>query len=613
MRPLAQVERHGFVAVTAAEMAADDARRDAEGLPYRFALPVELALTPDNSGTWEDLPDGRSLWRLRLASPGVLSLNLGFSRLDLPVGARLLVYPAADPDRARRCDDEDNGGHQQLWTPVFLCDELVVELLVHSPERPLVTLEVGSIGRGYRLFGAEESAKSGSCNVDVVCPEGDDWRDDIDTVGLLQRDGSVVCTGFLVNNTAADGRPLFMTADHCNLDEDSAPTLVVYWNFQSSTCGQQGGGQLMQTSSGSTLLATSETSDFTLVELDQVPDPDFGVKYAGWSRVDAAPAGAVCIHHPRGDEKSISFEDDATEITTYLNNIVPGNGTHLRVVDWDLGTTEPGSSGSPLFDPEHRVVGQLHGGNAACGNDLSDWYGRFAISWTGDGTPATRLSDHLDAAGTGALTVDLYDPLAARFAVTPAEGAEATGVAGGPFSPLEHLFTVVNNGTASVAFTANSSVAWLALDNTGETLAVGGQTEVTATLTAAAQTLPVGIHRAVITFTNDSSGGSPTIRTVVLTVTPNALSVLGPAPNPFTTAPVSIRYTLRGQTTVRATVTNLRGFKVRDLGKFSGAPGENAIPWDGRDDQGQRVPSGVYIVAVKGLGHTFRVNVTYAH
>ena len=45
------------------------------------------------------------------------------------------------------------------------------------------------------------------------------------------------------------------------------------------------------------------------------------------------------------------------------------NDTHTAQIDWDDGTTEPGSSGSPLFDQNHRVIGQLHGGYAACGND----------------------------------------------------------------------------------------------------------------------------------------------------------------------------------------------------------------------------------------------------
>jgi hypothetical protein len=80
------------------------------------------------------------------------------------------------------------------------------------------------------------------------------------------------------------------------------------------------------------------------------------------------------------------------------------------VVDWDQGTTEGGSSGSPLFDPSHRVIGQLHGGYAACGNNSSDWYGRLSVSWNGGGTSSTRLRDHLDPGNTGAVTVDTLNP-----------------------------------------------------------------------------------------------------------------------------------------------------------------------------------------------------------
>ena len=57
-----------------------------------------------------------------------------------------------------------------------------------------------------------------------------------------------------------------------------------------------------------------------------------------------------------------SFEDDPTTTTSYLGTAVPGAGTHVRLEDWDLGTTEGGSSGSPLFNQDHRVIGQLHGG-----------------------------------------------------------------------------------------------------------------------------------------------------------------------------------------------------------------------------------------------------------
>ncbi|MEO8277178.1 MAG: hypothetical protein ABI639_13265, partial [Thermoanaerobaculia bacterium] len=73
------------------------------------------------------------------------------------------------------------------------------------------------------------------------------------------------------------------------------------------------------------------------------------------------------------------------------------------------GVTEPGSSGSPLFDSNRRFIGQLHGGASACGqtgDNLSDMYGRVSVSWTGGGTDSTRLSNWLDAGNTGVMTVD---------------------------------------------------------------------------------------------------------------------------------------------------------------------------------------------------------------
>jgi lysyl endopeptidase len=38
-----------------------------------------------------------------------------------------------------------------------------------------------------------------------------------------------------------------------------------------------------------------------------------------------------------------------------------GGNTHWRA-DFDIGTVQPGSSGSPLLDANHRVIGQLTAG-----------------------------------------------------------------------------------------------------------------------------------------------------------------------------------------------------------------------------------------------------------
>ena len=126
----------------------------------------------------------------------------------------------------------------------------------------------------------------------------------------------------------------------------TAASVVVYWNFYSPVCGAQTGGSLAQFQAGAIFRSAYSTSDFTLIQLDDAVDPSFNLSYAGWERGSAAPTSAVAIHHPNCDEKSISFENDATTTTAYLSNTVVAGGSHIRVIDWDLGTTEPGSSGS---------------------------------------------------------------------------------------------------------------------------------------------------------------------------------------------------------------------------------------------------------------------------
>jgi len=224
-----------------------------------------------------------------------------------------------------------------------------------------------------------------------------------------------LCTGQLVNNTSQDHTPYFLSAQHCIERTNDAPTVVAYWNYQSPECDDISGGNLSQNQSGSTLKASWELgsgSDFSLVEFDEDPQPSFNVYFSGWDARDQIPDATTTIHHPSGDEKSISFDYDPPTITSYLGDSSPGNGYYYRIGAWDEGTTEGGSSGGCLFDSvSKRCVGTLSGGYAACSApDQPDWYGRVNGHWTGNGTPETRLSDWLDPGDTGSLTWPGTDP-----------------------------------------------------------------------------------------------------------------------------------------------------------------------------------------------------------
>jgi lysyl endopeptidase len=416
----------------------EDAVRSRRGLPPRFAVSERVSITPANHGTWEDLGDGQMLWRLRIfGREGTTSLNLGFSRFKMSPGGRLLLYSSDGDQVSRPFTAADNEKHGQLWTPVIVTNDLVVELTVPQGEMRAFELELGWINQGYRGFGTvpvDSYLKSGSCNLDVEClAAGDTWRDEMRAVGVISTGGTTFCSGSLINNTAGDRKMYFMTAAHCSITSGNAASLVVYWNYQNSFCrtpgsaqsGQVGDGPLNQFHTGSFFRAANAASDFTLVELDDPPVAAYNHHWAGWDRSTGNPtcsAASPCagIHHPSTDEKRITYVTTNMATTSYSGTTSPGNGTHLWA-HWATdppgpftvpGVTEGGSSGSPLYNSAGRFVGQLHGGPSSCGatgDDLSDYYGRLRVSWTGGGTNSTRLSNWLDAGNTGATTIGGID------------------------------------------------------------------------------------------------------------------------------------------------------------------------------------------------------------
>jgi len=440
----------------AEQVAQEDAINDIDKInAWRFGYKYETDFSLTNSGTWTDLPNGNRLWQIELVCENALTINLILSNLYLPEGAYLYMYDVDKTNRVGAYTSRNNRMDRILSTELVHGDKIIVEYFEPAAVVGQGHFTIANVIHGYRSLNQIQKdltkglEDSGDCNYDVNCPLGSGWEDQINSVAMIVVGGNGICTGALVNNTCNDGTPYFLTANHCLGGET---TWAFRFNWQSppgtEICAAVGnsadpGPPYDETANGATLLYASPNSDVALLEITNLTLTDaqnWGVFFAGWDNTDALTVTqTIAVHHPSADVKKITLNTDA------IGHQVWGGAQCWYVDDWEQGITEPGSSGSPMFDQNGRIIGQLYGGGSACagtvGNGDYDAYGRFGISWPG-------MSAWLAPGACGVTTTnDGYDPNtpslpddAGISGVLSPTGNYCTNV----FNPI---VTLKNNGT----------------------------------------------------------------------------------------------------------------------------------------------------------------------
>lgn len=394
----------------------------------RFAAPQAVDLGLNNSGQWTDLPNGDRIWRLHLRVPNAKGVALLYDRFFLPDGARLHVYR---PDRQQvigAYTNQNNPPTGRFLTGFVQGEAVVVEYYEPQQVANQGQVHIFRIDQVYKdgMFGEATLRSSVSnelgfgasldCHANINCTEGNDYQTEkrgLMRILVVVEEGSGFCTGNLMNNTREDGRPLVLSAFHCQ--DGFTPLFDLYrfdFNFEADACANPGVEPSRQSILGCTRLSGRRENDFILFELFSTVPASFNPYYLGWDRSENDPQAATLIHHPRGDIKKIAFDQDPGRVFTNVinwDNDVTTPANHHFILSYDVGAFEIGSSGGALLDQNRRVVGQLHGGTSNCSSTTA-YFGRLHLSWEGGGTPATRLRDWLDPDDTGVVTLDGREP-----------------------------------------------------------------------------------------------------------------------------------------------------------------------------------------------------------
>lgn len=399
----------------------DEINDKKENQPYRFGHEHNVSLG-FKEGKWNRLKNGDKIWLLNIKSEGAKTLNFIFDEFHIPDGAKLYFYNNDKSDLLGAYTSSQNRDDMQFGTWLINGDDVWVEYYEPATARFDGQLHISKVVHGYRSVAdiadlSKALNDSGPCNQDVDCPVGADFdskKDDLKKAVALVLTGSSFCSGSLINNTNNDLKQYFLTADHCLGSSLSNWSFRFNWRSPNPSCAtttNSTNGNFNQTLSGATLKANSAKSDFALLEIDAPLPTNWDLIWAGWDRSGDIPDFTVGIHHPNGDIMKVSRDNDSPSKNTRPFGDTE-NLDNWFLDEWELGVTEPGSSGSPLFDQNGKIIGQLAGGAAACdgtsNNGAFDYYGRFDVSWDFGSKASSRLKDWLDPGNTGVSTLDQY-------------------------------------------------------------------------------------------------------------------------------------------------------------------------------------------------------------
>lgn len=478
----------------------EDAINDSNGLLYRIGVPTYVNITHSNSGIWTTLPNGDKKWQLAIKNTGAEALSFIFSNFKLTQGSVLFVQNRKGEMVSKVLTKADMLEDFQQNIALCFGDNLILTLIDKAYATPS-EITMDRVIYNYRSTGnpgPQKINESGSCNVNVNCPEGTNYQDEkkgVARIYVVDTSGAGWCSGTLMNNTSNNCKPLFLTALHCGPSTSAANMNLwqFYFNYEAPSCTNPSVAGTLDDYfiTGCVRLADSgdggniTLSDFLLVQLGTLANEaatittlksaNFGAYWNGWDANNTAAPSGVGIHHPAGDIKKISTYTSALTSTTYAGTTP---NTHWRAywvstaTNW--GITEGGSSGSALYtynSGNSRVVGTLSGGASSCtatAANKNDMYGKMSYHWVSCGTASNRsLKVHLDPGNTGLLVKDgSYNPCSApavpvaNFAannLTPCIGSTVTFTDMSSGSPTSWAWTFSPTSVTYVGGTTAAS------------------------------------------------------------------------------------------------------------------------------------------------------------
>ncbi len=105
----------------------EDETNDLLGDRPRFAVLQEVNFDLENSGVWDDLPNGNRIWRLHLEVLEAKGLGIYFDNFYIPKGAEFYVYNETKTQVLGKFTEDNNHSSGTFVTSLIQGESVVLE------------------------------------------------------------------------------------------------------------------------------------------------------------------------------------------------------------------------------------------------------------------------------------------------------------------------------------------------------------------------------------------------------------------------------------------------------------------------------------------------------
>ncbi len=362
-----------------------------------------------------------TLWIMTIESETAQAIGIKINKFDLPEHVYLSIYPgtipyiiqSAEPGFKKDFDNErirKRGLYDLVhdkkmvieffvprgvnFTPSYLINKVTYDY--HGLGRPGNRIDFEKYKEEYEDQSSGMILKSGGhtntpalpCQQDVVCPDVIQWSNEAKSVVFIQtryshNDNSYWSqgSGFFVNKSGNgyidSDKPIIVTCRHLFVHEIAAgdyydflnnyESMEVYVDYENKACNES------RTRYGKFILGTSNinivkvgdsydtssstynpSDDYAILQSTKTISKlaNYNIEYAGWNKnynlQNSSNTGYAYIGHPSGDVKKVNTDNGRAYLST--------DGKQFGLY-CDVGATEQGFSGGPVFNSNSQIVG----------------------------------------------------------------------------------------------------------------------------------------------------------------------------------------------------------------------------------------------------------------